>query len=75
MVLFFLWCLFIFIAVYFYYYFLFYCLIAFCSNKSNFLFTHKYVPLVIKAKRIAVGLFQRNLAEDDTMFVLLYFCT
>ena len=33
------------------------------------------MPLLIKAKRIAVGLFQCSLAEDGTMFVLLYFCT
>ena len=32
-------------------------------------------PLVIKAKRNAVGLFQGSLAEDGTMFVLSYFCT
>ena len=33
------------------------------------------VPLVIKAKRNAVGLFQGSLAENSTMFILSYFCT
>ena len=33
------------------------------------------MPLVIKGKRIAVGLFKCSLAEDGTMFVLSYFCT
>ena len=55
--------------------FLFQCLIAFFDYKNNFFFAHRYVPLVIKAKRIAVGLFQCSLAEDSTMFVLSYFCT
>ena len=32
------------------------------------------MPLVIKAKHIAVGLFQCSLAKDGTMFVLSYFC-
>ena len=35
----------------------------------------RYVPLVMKAKRNAVGLFQCSLAEDGTMFVLSYFYT
>ena len=71
---FFLWCLFIFIVVYFYI-ILFLNLIAFFKNKNNSFFARRYVPLVIKAKRIAVGLFQCSLAEDGTMFVLSYFCT
>ena len=33
------------------------------------------MPLVTKAKRNAVGLFQCSLAEDSTMFVLSYFYT
>ena len=48
---------------------------AFFNNKNNSFFAHRFVPLVIKAKRIAVGLFQRSLDEDSSMFVLSYFCT
>ena len=33
------------------------------------------MPLVIKTKRNAVGLFQGSLAEDGTMFILSYFYT
>ena len=55
--------------------FLFQCLIAFFNNKYSSFFASRYVPLVIKAKRIAVDLLQCSLAEDDTMLVLLYFCT
>ena len=56
-------------------FFLFWCLNAFFNNKNNSFFAHRYVPLVIKAKRIGVGLFQCSLAEDGSMFVLSYFCT
>ena len=45
------------------------------NNKNNSFFAHRYVRLVIKAKRIAVGLFQCSLAEDGTMLILSYFCT
>ena len=55
--------------------YLFCCLIFFFNNKNNTFFGLRYVPSGIKAKRIAVGLCQCNLAEDGTMFVLLYFCT
>ena len=48
---------------------------AFFNNKNNSFFGLRYVPLVIKAKRNAVGLFQGSLAEDGTMFVLSYFYT
>ena len=47
--------------------------LLFFNNKNNSFFGLRYVPLVIKAKRNAVGLFQCSLAEDDTMFVLSYF--
>ena len=40
---------------------------CFFNNKNN-----RYVPLVIKAKRNAVGLFQGSLAEDGTMLVLYF---
>ena len=69
------WCLVIFSAVNFYFLFLFKCLIAFFNDKNNSFFGLRYVPLVIKAKRIAVGLFQCSLAENGTMFVLSYFYT
>ena len=55
--------------------FCFVCLIAFFNNKNISFFCLRYVPSVIKAKRIAVGVCQSSLAEDGTMFVLLYFCT
>ena len=42
----------------------------FFNNKNNSVFRLRYAPLVIKAKRNAVGLFQGSLAEDGTMFVL-----
>ena len=45
----------------------------FFNNKNNSFFGLRYVPLVIKAKRNAVGLFQCSLAENGTMFVLSYF--
>ena len=48
---------------------------CFFNNKNNSFFGLRYVPLVTKAKRNAVGLFQRSLAEDGTMFVLSYFHT
>ena len=54
--------------------FLFWCLIAFFNNKSNFFFGLRYVPLVKKAKHIAVGLLQSSLAENGTMFLLSCFC-
>ena len=69
------WCLFIFIAVYFYFFFVLEFIIAFFNNKNNSFFGLRYVPLVIKAKRNAVGLFQGSVAEDGTMFVLSYFYT
>ena len=69
------WCLIIFIAVNFYFLFLLQCLIAFFNDKNNSFFGLRFVPLVIKAKRIAVGLFQCSLAENGTMFVLSYFNT
>ena len=47
----------------------------FCNNKNNSFFGLRYVPLVIKAKRNAVGLFQCSLAENGTMFILPYFYT
>ena len=47
----------------------------FFNHKNNSFFGLRYVPLVIKAKRNAVGLFQCSLAEDGTMFVLSYFYT
>ena len=47
----------------------------FFNNKNNSFFDVRYVPLVIKAKRNAVGLFQCSLAEDGAMFVLSYFYT
>ena len=47
----------------------------FSNNKNNSIFGLRYVPLVIKAKRNAVGLFQCSLAEDGAMFVLSYFYT
>ena len=72
---FFFWCLFIFIAVYFYYFFCFSVWLLFLNNKNNSFFGLRYVPLVIKAKRNAVGLFQCSLAEDGTMFVLSNFYT
>ena len=75
MELFLFWCLFIFIAVYFYFLFLFLSLIVFFNNKNTSFFGLRYVPLVIKAKRNAVVLFQGSLAEDGTMFVLSYFYT
>ena len=72
---FFLWCLFVFIAVYFYQFFLFYCVIAYFNHKNNSFFAHElHVPLVLKAKRIVVGSFQCSLTEDGIMFVLSYFC-
>ena len=48
---------------------------CFFNNKNTSFFAHGYVPLVIKGKRIAVGLFKCSLAEDGTMFVLSYFYT
>ena len=69
------WCLFIFVAVYFYYFFVLEFNCFFFNNKNNSFFGLRYVPLVIKAKRNAVGLFQGSLAEDGTMLVLLYFYT
>ena len=63
-----------FIAAYFYFFVLeFNCF--FFNNKNNSFLDLRYVPLVIKAKRNAVGLFQSSLAEDGTMFVLSYFYT
>ena len=47
--------------------------LLFFNNKNNSFFGLRYVPLVIKAKRNAVGLFQCSLAEDGAMFVLSYF--
>ena len=44
----------------------------FFNNKNNSFFGLRYVPLVIKAKRNAVGLFQGSLAEDGTMFVYFH---
>ena len=69
------WCLFIFIAVYFYYFFCFSFQLLFFNSKNNSFFGLRYVPLVIKAKRNAVGLFQCSLAENGTMFMLSYFYT
>ena len=47
----------------------------FSTIKIISFFGLRYVPLVIKAKRNAVGLFQGSLAEDGTMFVFSYFYT
>ena len=47
----------------------------FFNNKNNTFFGLRYVPLVINAKRNAVGLFQCSLAENGTMLILSYFCT
>ena len=66
-------CLFISIAVYFYYFFVLEFNCFFSTIKIIFFFGLRYVPLVIKVKRNAVGLFQGSLAEDGTMFVLSYF--
>ena len=46
-------------------------LIAFFNNENNTFFAHRYVPSVIKAKRIAVGLFQCNLAKDGIPLLYL----
>ena len=43
---------------------------CFFNNKNNSFFDLRYVPLVIKAKRNAVGLFRGSLVEDGTC---LYF--
>ena len=43
---------------------------CFFNHKNTSFFAHRYVPAVIKGKRIAVGLFQCSLAEDGIMFVL-----
>ena len=71
-----------FVLVFIYFYcclFLFFIFVlefnCFFNNKNNSFFGLRYVPLVIKAKRNAVGLFQGSLAEDGTMFVLSYFYT
>ena len=48
---------------------------CFFSAIKIFFFVLRYVPLVIKAKRNTVGLFQGSLVEDGTMFVLSYFYT
>ena len=45
----------------------------FFNNKNNSFFGLRYVPLVIKAKRNAAGLFQCNLAEIGTMLILSFF--
>ena len=47
--------------------------LLFFNNKNNSFFGLRYVPLVVKAKRNAVGLFQCSLAEKGTMFILSYF--
>ena len=47
---FFLGVIFLFITV-----FLFNCLIASFNNNNNYFLAHKFVPLIIKAKCIAVG--------------------
>ena len=49
--------------------------LLFFNHKNNSFFGLRFVPLVIKTKRNAVDLFQCSLAEDGTMFVLLYFNT
>ena len=72
---FFFWCLFIFIAVYFYYFLFCFSVLLLFSMIKIILFSLRYVPLVIKAEHIAVGLYQCSLAECGTMFVFLYFCT
>ena len=72
---FFFWCLFIFIAVHFCYFLFCFSVNCFFQQKKNSFFDLRYVPLVIKAKHIAVGLFPSSLVEDGTMFVLSYFCT
>ena len=72
---FFVWCLFIFIAVYFYCYFCFSVSLLVFNNKNNSFFDVRYVSLVIKATRNADGLFQCSLAENGTMFILSYFYT
>ena len=56
-------------------FFCFSVLLLFFNNKNNSFFGLRYVLLVIKAKHNAVGLFQRSLAENGTMFILSYFYT
>ena len=71
---------FVLVFIYFYcFLFLLLCFVlefnCFFNHKNNSFFGLRYVPLVIKAKRNAIGLFQGSLAEDGTMFVLSYFYT
>ena len=75
------WSFFVLVFIYFYccLFLLFFCFsvlyLLFFNNKNNSFFGLRYVPLVIKAKRNAIGLFQCSLAENGTMFILSYFYT
>ena len=67
----------VFIYFYCYYFYYFFILVFNCffNNKNNSFFAHGYVPLVINAKRIAVGLFQCSLAKmvyHVCIFIFLY---